>query len=136
MAITKISHVTILVRDQDEALRWYTEVLGFEKRMDMPFGTQSRWLTVGATGQKDLEVALLKPNAEMHGADGAKKLMRRVGQGPTWVVETDSCRKTYEELKDKGVKFTSVPQDMPWGVSAVFEDLYGNQFNLLEPAPM
>jgi predicted enzyme related to lactoylglutathione lyase len=131
--ITKLTHVTILVRDQDEALRWYSEKLGFEKRADEIFGPGSRWLTVGPKGQKDLEIVLQKPDPAMHGKELANKLQKRIGQGIIWVLHTDNCRKDYETLQSRGVKFVSPPEEMPWGVSAVFEDLYGNPFNLVEP---
>ena len=50
------------------------------------------------------------------------------------MLETDDCKRDYELLTERGVKFRSAPERMPWGLSAVFEDLYGNPFNLLEPS--
>jgi predicted enzyme related to lactoylglutathione lyase len=56
-----------------------------------------------------------------------------VGKAPGWVITTDDCRQDYEAFKSRGVKFVSPPEELPWGISAVFEDLYGHQHNLLEP---
>jgi predicted enzyme related to lactoylglutathione lyase len=125
--------VTILVRDQEEALTWYIEKLGFEKRADQMFGPDMRWLTVAPKEQTDLEILLQKPVVALHGESGVQELLERVGENTTWVLQTDDCRNTFEELEARGVHFTSEPEVMPWGISAVFEDLYGNPFNLLEP---
>lgn len=126
MAIQKVSHVSVVVRDQEEALQWYTEMLGFEKRMDNSDTVPGfRWLTVGARVQADLQIVLLKARDEEE--------MKRIGQGTMWVLETEDCRRTSKELSGRGVKFTSTPEDVPWGVSVCFEDLYGNPYNLVEP---
>ncbi len=131
-AITKLTHVTILVRDYDEALRFYTEALGFEKRADQTFGPCAHWLTVAPKGQ-DIQIVLQKPEPALHGEAGAKKMSERIGQGTTWVLGTDDCQKTYEEFSARGVKFTGPPREVPWAVQAVFQDLYGNSFALVQP---
>ncbi len=132
--INRLSRVTILVRDQDEALSFYTEKLGLEKRADMTLGPGMRWLTVAPKGQTELEIVLQQPNPAIHGEEGAKALLSRVGQGTTWVFTTDDCPKTYEELRSRGVNFRSPPQQRPYGMEAIFEDLYGNTFSLLQPS--
>jgi predicted enzyme related to lactoylglutathione lyase len=124
--LTKIAVVTILVRDQDEALRFYTEKLGLEKMDDMTFGEGNRWLTVTPPGQKEVQIFLQK--ADSFGAN----LMDYVGKAPSWAFNTDDCRATYETLKARGVNFLSEPKEQPWGVEAVFEDLYGNKFSVVE----
>jgi len=129
--ITKLVHVTVIVRDQEEALRFYTEKLGMEKREDRTMGA-FRWLTVAPKGS-DIAIVLQKPGAPFQEAAEAEAMLARVGQGTTWVVESDDCKKDYEALKGRGVTFTSPPSELPWGVSAVFQDLYGNKYNLLEP---
>ncbi len=120
------------MRDQDEALRFYTEKLGLEKRADMTFGPGLRWLTVAPRDQAELEIVLQKPEVALHGQEGAKAMLGRVGQGTSWVFEADDCRKTYDELRSRGVNFASPPQEQMYGIEAVFEDLYGNTFSLLE----
>lgn len=121
--IKRLTHVTIMVCDQDEALEWYTQKLGFRKVHDERNTVPGfRWLTIAPARQEIPEIVLLKAQ------DG-----NAVGRGTVWVLETDDCRRTYEELRARGVTFRSAPEDAPWGVSVVFEDLYGNQFNLVEP---
>jgi predicted enzyme related to lactoylglutathione lyase len=119
-AIDKISTVTIAVVDQDEALKWFTEKLGFEKRVDMRTGAM-RWLTVAPSQQIEVEVLL------------ANWYPDRVGKNPTWVLSTRDCQNAYEELSARGVEFTQKPQVRPYGVEAVFVDLYGNKYALLAP---
>jgi predicted enzyme related to lactoylglutathione lyase len=120
-----LTQVTVLVKDQDDALKFYTEKLGFEKRADMT-GSGMRWLTVAPKGQKTPEIILLK-------ADAAKAA--RVGQGTTWVIETDNCQGMYEAMQARGVKFVRPPEKLPWGIQAVLEDLYGNPYALIQPSP-
>ncbi len=130
--IRKLTHVTVLVKDQDEALKWYTEVLDFEKRDDSKIG-EMRWLTV-APKKSEVEIVLQKPVAAVHGGEkGVNTLLGRVGQGTWWALEVDDCYETFDELKAKDVKFMEdEPQQMPWGISATFFDLYGNPFNIIE----
>lgn len=130
--ITRLTHVTVLVADQDEALDFYTDKLGFEKRADEQFGENARWVTVAPGPEADVEIVLQEPTPEFHG-DATETLTERVGEGTTWVLETDDCRATCEELESRGVEITSPPEQAPWGVSAVFVDLYGNPYNLVEP---
>jgi predicted enzyme related to lactoylglutathione lyase len=124
--LTKLAVVTILVRDQDEALQFYTEKLGLEKMDDMNFGEGNRWLTVTAPRQREVQIFLQK--ADSFGVD----LTDSVGRAPSWAFNTDNCRETYEILKARGVKFVSEPKEQPWGIEATFEDLYGNKFSVVE----
>ena len=127
----RLSHVTVLVKDQDEALKWYTEKLGLEVRMDAPMG-EGRWLTVGVPGQKDLELVLATPCPEST-AERTAELTALIGKGPMFAFDTGDCRKTYDELVGRGVTFTKPPEEADWGVFAMFKDLYGNDFILVEP---
>lgn len=123
-AIDKLSTVTIAVRDQDEALEWYTGMLGFEKRMDQR-GDGFRWLTVAPPQQGEVEFLL------------ASWFPDQVGKNATWVLSTRDCKGGYEELKGKGVEFEHGPEVRPWGIEAVFRDLYGNKYALVqESAPV
>lgn len=129
--ITRLSHVTILVKDEEEALRWYTEKLGLVKKADMPLGPGARWLTVGPKNQ-DIEIVLQKPNPAMQGAPLAKELTARIGKTWGMVFDTDDCRNDYKAMLSRGVRFQGPPEQVPWGIQAVFSDLYGNQFVLVE----
>ncbi len=126
MAIRKLSHVTVIVPDQEEALDWYTSVLGFKKVDDHTDPTyRYRWLTVAPEGQEELKIILHKAQNEREEA--------RIGRGIMWGFETEDCRRTFQELTERGVIFTSPPEEFRWGVSAVFRDLYGNPYGLMEP---
>ena len=128
--IRRIAQVTIVVRDQDEALAFYVDKLGFEKREDMTMGA-FRWLTVAPPGQKDLAIVLEKPSGDM-GEARQKQLTMLIGQSPTWVFDTADCNAAYETLKSRGVEFVMPPKKMPYGTEAVFTDLYGNTFALMQ----
>jgi catechol 2,3-dioxygenase-like lactoylglutathione lyase family enzyme len=123
--ITGPHHVTVLVRDQDHALRFYVDILGFEKIADDSFGPGMRWLVVAPKGQAQPHIVLNKafdPDMET-----------RIGKLSGWVFHTEDCQATYADLLAKGVKFTEKPTTHIWGIQALFEDLYGNQFVLLQP---
>jgi predicted enzyme related to lactoylglutathione lyase len=127
--ITNILSFTLIVANQDEALTYYTEALGFEKRSDNPMGEGMRWVTV-APRDSNVELVLQPPDW-FEGEERAQKL-ERVGQSPTIVFRVVNCRETYATLRDRGVKSVDEPTDTGWGVQAVFNDLYGNGFVLLE----
>jgi uncharacterized glyoxalase superfamily protein PhnB len=118
-AIDRVSTVTIAVANQDEALQWYTEKLGYEKKMDVR-SPGFRWLTVAPAQQVDVEFLL------------ASWFPDRVGKNATWVLSTRDCQAGYEELKAKGVEFSQAPAVRPWGIEAVFVDLYGNKYALVQ----
>lgn len=127
----RLGNVTILVRDYNEALKFYTEVLGFEKRFDEKLGPVARWVTVAAPGQ-DVEIVLQKPEPAIHGEERARIMTERIGQNATWVLATDDCHKTHEMYCSRGVKFSESPKETPWGTQAVFKDLYGNPYALVQ----
>ena len=118
-AIDKISTITIAVLDQDEALTWFTEMLGFEKRLDQK-ANGLRWLTVAPPQQAEVEFLL------------ASWFPESVGRNATWVLSTRDCQGGYEELQSKGVKFAQKPAPRPWGIEAVSVDLYGNKYALVQ----
>jgi predicted enzyme related to lactoylglutathione lyase len=129
--ITRLSLVTILVHDQDEALRWFTEILGLKKLQDASYGSGSRWLVVAPPEQSDFGIVLQKPEPAVHGAESAHRKMEQIGKGTTWVFRADNLDETFQVLSDRGVKFLSPPKPLPWGRQATFEDLYGNQDALM-----
>jgi len=124
----KIDHITILVRDQDEAAKFYVEKLGFQKREDTFFGENMRWVTVSAKDQMDLELTFVKADSK----DKLKALGKQAGDHVFLTLETDDCRRDYNAMKAKGVKFYGEPTEQPYGVEAVFEDLYGNLIDLIQ----
>ncbi len=131
--IERVSHVTVLVRDSDEALDFYTKKLGFEKVEDAKMPSGDRWLTVRPKGD-DVQIVLQQPGAATFGEEGAKEMLKRVGQGTTWAFKVDDCQKTCDEFQKKGVKILSPPKDFGFAIEAIFADLYGNAFILMQPA--
>jgi len=136
---TPLAIISILVEDQDEALHFYTEKLGLEKRADVTFGPGMRWLTVAPKSQKRPEIALAIPDASLYGTQKIQKGTEPEDQGISrnisGVFDTDDCCKMYNTLLSRGVKFVSPPTKQLYGTEAVFEDPYGNMFSLLEPSP-
>ncbi len=131
--ITHLARVTLVVRDQEEALRFYTETLGFDKRADIPLGPTMRWLTVAPPQQRELEIVLQLPDSALHGEQRAQELLAGVGKNPTWVLYTTDCQADYGRMVERDVTFTSAPTMQPYGLEAVFLDLYGNSYSLLQP---
>jgi predicted enzyme related to lactoylglutathione lyase len=131
--IERITHVTVLVKDYEEALDFYTKKLGFRVAEDAKTPQGDRWLTVALPGD-DVQIVLQKPGAATFGEEGAAAMLKRVGQGTTWAFKVDDCKKTCGELEKKGVKIVSPPQDFGFAVEAIFADLYGNAFILMQPA--
>ena len=122
--LEKIFYTAMLVSDQDRALDFYTNVLGFEQRVDNPTPDGLRFLTVGVDGQ-DFQLVLWP------GTPGqAKPTQGRVPASCT--IETDDLRKDYEALKSRGVKFETDVLEFPWGYIAQFEDPDGNLLQLRE----
>ncbi len=134
--IQKLSHATIYVLDQEQALDIYTNKLGFEVRMDMTMDGGFRWLTVGPKSQPELELVLfaVKPAGMFDEATaGHLRAILETGALGMGVFATTDCHATYAELKAKGVEFMSPPQEQPYGVEATFKDNSGNLFSLTQP---
>ena len=126
MTITRISHLTVYVHDQDEALRWYQENLGFEVCMDdSKLVPELRWLTISPAGNRDTQIVLMPARN-----DDEKS---RVGSNLITVLNTDDCRGDMARLAANGVVIVEAPAEVPWGVSGVIRDLYGNPYNLVGP---
>jgi catechol 2,3-dioxygenase-like lactoylglutathione lyase family enzyme len=133
--ITKFTHSTVWVLDQDAALRFYTEVLGFEARTDVTMDT-FRWLTVGPPGQPDFELILAVPGPPMLDPESAEHIRAMVAKGAlgAGVFATDDCRRSYEEMKARGVEFLTEPAERSYGIEATFRDDSGNWFSLTQRA--
>ena len=132
--IKKLSHATIYVLDQDQALDFYTNKLGFEVRTDAKMG-DFRWLTVGPKTQPDLEIILfaVKPAGRFdEEAAGHLRAILEQGALGAGAFDTDDCRATYVELSARGVEFLSPPQEQPYGIEAIFRDNSGNWFSLTQ----
>ena len=120
--LKKVAYVSLFVNDQDKALDFYANVLGFEKRVDNPTPGGPRFLTIGVQGQ-DFELVLW-PGTPGQG----QPVFGRASAAYT--LEVGDCRKMYETLKSRGVKFETEVLEYPWGYVAVFQDPDGNRLQL------
>ncbi len=135
--IRRLSHATIFVKNQDDALNFYRDKLGFEVHTDAMVGDDFRWLTLNTKDQPDFEIVLMEPKAGMLMDEETASQIRQImdkGVLGAGVFDTDDCRGTYEELKSKGVEFLSEPAERPYGIEAVFRDNSGNWFSLSQPS--
>src|SRR6476620_10736512 len=110
--ITRLSHVSIFVLNQDSAYNFYVDKLGFKVHTDAPMGPGMRWLTVCPPEQPDLEITLMAIEDGMMFKDGAAKQMRELVEKGIFcfvVFECNDLLSTYEELKAKGVVFKKQP---------------------------
>ena len=133
----KIATTQLWVHDQDEALAFYTEKLGFEVRSDvtLPEMGDFRWLTVSPAGQEDVAIVLMAiPGAPMFDDETRGEVVNLMSKGyaGTIFLTTDDCQASYEEYKAKGVEFTETPEDRPYGIDAGFRDPSGNHFRLTQ----
>jgi predicted enzyme related to lactoylglutathione lyase len=124
--ITKVRSVGIYVDDQDRALEFYRDKLGFEVRQDTPMGEagpagheQKRWIEVCPKGSETVIIIYTPPGME-----------NRIGGFSNILWDTDDIQATYQDLSAKGVEFTQAPAEQPWGWWAQFKDPDGNEFGL------
>jgi predicted enzyme related to lactoylglutathione lyase len=117
--ITNVKSMGVCVKDQAQALDFFTKKLGFEVRTDEPMGPNARWIEVGLPGS-DVSLALWTPPG----------LENRIGTFSQIVFQCEDVFATAEELRKKGVNITQEPKDQPGGVMALFTDPDGNTFVL------
>jgi uncharacterized glyoxalase superfamily protein PhnB len=133
----KIANAQLWVHDQEEALAFYTEKLGFEVRSDvtLPEMDDFRWLTVSPPGQEDVAVVLMAiPGPPMMDEDTTRQVEALMAKGfaGTVFLTTDDCHADYEQLKSRGVEFTETPEERPYGIDCGFRDPSGNSIRLTE----
>jgi len=126
MALT-IPHFTYLVRDYDEAIAWFSNKLGFVVVEDTALGNSKRWVRVGP---KDGGVRLLLGKAVT--AEQIAGVGHQGGGRVFLFLETDDFTRDYEVFRARGVQFLEAPRHESYGSVAVFEDLYGNRWDLLQ----
>lgn len=131
---TRISH--IFVFDQDEALEFYVGKLGLEVADDIDMGFM-RWLTVRVPGDDPDRIILLeKPGPPAMDAGTAEQVRELIAKGASGFAvgfTTDDARKTYDELKAKGVELTDGPNEQPYGIDFGGRDPFGNNFRIVQP---
>ena len=124
----KIDHITLLVKDQDEAVKFYVEKLGFKKQQDAKFWGDMRWVTVSSKDQPEFELTFVLADTE----EKLAALGKQAGDHVFMTLQTDDCKRDYQAMKSKGVKFFGEPTEQAWGIEVVFEDLYGNLYDLVQ----
>ena len=126
--LTKVTHISLLVHNQDDALHFYTNILGFKLHTDVIMENGFRWLTICFKNQPDLEVALILAKTPQE-----KSLVgKQAATYPFICILTDDCKKDYEFLKANGVEFIQEPRQQPWGIEALFKDLYGTVIDICQ----
>ena len=123
-----IATVALVVRDYDEALAWYTRCLGFACVEDSPRGPGKRWVVVAPPGGNGAQLLL----AQASGAEQASRIGNQTGGRVGFFLQTDDFWRDYESMRAHGVRFAEEPRREAYGTVVVFEDLYGNRWDLLQ----
>ncbi len=129
----KITHVSLTVGDQDQAVQWFSDMLGFRKVQDAPFRPGARWVTVSPPDQA-IEI-ILEHESMADGEAMAAEFRERVGKSGTIALEVPDVRALSADLKAKGVTFEMEPNEYPWGIQAIIADPYGNKFMINQTPP-
>jgi len=125
----RIANVTLVVRDYDEAIAFYTGKLNFDLIEDTALTPTKRWVLVAPKGSSETRLLLAKAEGEMQTA----AIGHQTGGRVSFFLFTDDLWRDYHRMQAEGVSFIRPPQEQPYGTVAVFEDLYGNQWDLLQP---
>ena len=134
--LNTISHSQIFVLDQEEALDFYVGKLGLEVNTDADLGFM-RWLTVNVPGEPGRQVLLERPGPpalDETTAEQVRELLTKGGMSLAFILTTDDCSATYEELRAKGVEFTEEPTEHFYGVDCALRDPFGNHIRISQPA--
>lgn len=126
---SRIATVALLVRDYDEAIGFYRDTLGFSLVADTPLGGDKRWVVVAPEGGKGAALLLAAASDAAQAARVGDQTGGRVG----FFLETDDFARDHARFTKRGVRFLETPRQEPYGSVAVFEDLYGNKWDLIEP---
>ncbi|GAA4967296.1 VOC family protein [Yinghuangia aomiensis] len=121
--------VALVVRDYDEAIAFYVDALGFDLVEDTPRGDGTRWVVVAPPGAVETRMLLARAADDGQTARVGDQTGGRVG----WFLNTDAFERDYARMRAAGVVFEEEPRREPYGTVAVFRDLYGNRWDLIEP---
>jgi len=125
----RIAHIALLVRDYEEAIAFYTRKLGFTLLENTRIDADKRWVLVAPPGSSACSLLLAKATDE----EEAKSIGNQTGGRVFLFLFTDDFWRDYEQMVANGITFVRTPETMDYGTVAVFEDLYGNLWDLLEP---
>ncbi len=126
--IQSIAHIALVVDDYDEAIKFYTEKLNFTLLEDTPQSETKRWVLVAPKGAKECCLLLAKGVGEVQ----RSRIGNQTGGRVFLFLNTDDFWRDYEEMRRKDVSFVREPKTEVYGTVAVFEDLYGNLWDLVE----
>ena len=126
----RIALTTLLVRDYDEAIAWYRDKLGFHLVEDISLGQAKRWVVMSPQEASGASLLL----AKAAGPEQEAAIGRQSGGRVFLFLHTDDFERDYDRMRAQGVAFREAPRKEPYGTVAVFADLYGNLWDLLEPA--
>jgi catechol 2,3-dioxygenase-like lactoylglutathione lyase family enzyme len=124
-----IASISILVRDYDEALHYYVKILGFQLIEDTALSDDKRWVLVAPPGASETRLLLAKAD----GLTQAEQIGNQCGGRVFFILNTDDFERDHREFSARGVQFCEPPRHESYGTVAVFEDLYGNRWDLLQP---
>ena len=124
-----IAAISLLVRDYDEAIAYYTQKLGFVLVEDADLGGGKRWVRVAPRGAAETSLLLAKAANERQTAQVGDQMGGRVG----FFLHTDDFRRDHAAMSAQGVNFVEAPREEAYGTVVVFEDLYGNRWDMIEP---
>jgi catechol 2,3-dioxygenase-like lactoylglutathione lyase family enzyme len=125
-----IAHLTIIVRNYDEALKFYAQKLGFQLLQDTPLPDNKRWILVAPPDSRGAALLL----AEADTPEQSRAIGNQTGGRVFLFLHTDDFWREYKAYQSRGVSFLESPREESYGTVAVFEDLYGNKWDLLQPA--
>ena len=125
----RIAHISLMVDDYDEAIEFYTKKLDFHVLEDTVLSDKKRWVIVAPDGARDCSLLLAKAATEKQSAQVGNQTGGRV----FLFLFTDDFWRDYEKLSNRDIKFIRPPEEFEYGTVAVFEDLYGNMWDLIEP---
>jgi len=126
-----LAGIALIVRDYDEAIAWYRDKLGFTCVEDTPVEAGKRWVLMAAGAAAETRILL----ARARGIEQERAIGHQSGGRVFLFLYTDDFERDYAAFTSRGVRFLEPPRDEAYGVVAVFEDLYGNKWDLLQPGP-
>ena len=126
----RLARVTFLVREYDEAVTFFTSRLAFALIEDSAMDDGTRWVVVAPTGSTGMQLVLTRASTP----EDEQVVGRQTGGRVGFFLDTDDFSRTYDGMRARGVEFVEAPRTEPHGVVAVFADLYGNRWDLVQPA--
>lgn len=128
-SVQRIAHIALVVKDYDEAIQFYTEKLNFKVIEDTPLSESKRWVLIAPSGAKECCLLLAKAANDKQEASIGNQTGGRV----FLFLYTNNFERDYKQMAENGIRFVRQPTAEAYGTVAVFEDLYGNLWDLIEP---